>query len=61
MMGGQVLAFARQNALFLVVLALLVVAFLALRTRGSTFGSLSEFDALISSGQPVVAEFYSNT
>lgn len=60
-MGAQILAFARQNALFLVVLALMVGAFLALRTRGSTFGSLSELDALISSGQPVVAEFYSNT
>jgi hypothetical protein len=59
-MSGQILAFVRQNALFLIVLGLLVAAFLALRTRGSTLGSLSEFDALISSGQPVVAEFYSN-
>jgi hypothetical protein len=60
-MGGQILAFARQNVFFLLILALLVGGFLALRTRGNTFASLSEFDVLISSGQPVVAEFYSNT
>jgi hypothetical protein len=60
-MNGQVLAFLRQNALFLIMLAVLVGGFLALRTRGSTFDALSEFDVLISSGQPVVVEFYGNT
>ena len=51
----------RENALFLGFLAVLVVGFLVLRTRGSKLASLDEFDALIGGGQPVVAEFYSNT
>ena len=51
----------RENALFLGFLAVLVVGFLVLRTRGSKLESLEEFDALISGGQPVVVEFYSNT
>jgi hypothetical protein len=51
----------RENALFLGFLAVLIVGFLVLRTRGSSLASLKEFDALIAGGQPVVVEFYSNT
>jgi hypothetical protein len=51
----------RENALFLGSLAVLVAGFLVLRTRGSGLASLDELDALISGGQPVLVEFYSNT
>lgn len=51
----------RENALFLGFLAVLIVGFMVLRTRGSNLASLDEFDALIAGGQPVVVEFFSNT
>lgn len=60
-MNAKVVNLLRENALFLGFLAVLVVGFLVLRTRGSKFASLDEFDALIGDGQPVVIEFYSNT
>jgi hypothetical protein len=53
--------FVRENSLFLLVLALLVGAFLVFRTKGTKFGSLDEFDTTITSGQPVVVEFFGNT
>lgn len=53
--------FVRENGLFLAVLVVLVGAFLLLRTKGTKFGSLGEFDNAITSGQPVVVEFYGNT
>ncbi len=60
-MGEQLLAFIRENALFLGVLVAMVAGFLLLRTKSTDLASLDEFDALISSGQPVVVELYSNT
>ena len=60
-MGSKMMDFLRGNALFLGFLAVLVVGFLFLRTRGSKLGSVEEFDALVAGGEPVVAEFYSNT
>ncbi len=60
-MGEQLLTFVRENALFLGVLLVMVAGFLLLRTRGDDLASLDEFDSLISSGQPVVVELYSNT
>lgn len=53
--------FVRENGLFLFVLLMLVGAFVVLRTKGTKFGSLDEFDTAIASGQPVVVEFYGNT
>lgn len=53
--------FVRENGLFLIVLLALVSAFLLLRTRGTKFGSLDEFDDVLTSGRPVVVEFYGNT
>ena len=55
------MAFLRENALFLGFLAVLVVGFVVLRTRGTKLTSVDEFDALIGQGEPVVVEFYSNT
>jgi hypothetical protein len=60
-MNVQILDFLRQNALFLAMIVVLVGAFIFLRTKGANLGSVSEFDALIRSGRPVVVEFYSNT
>ena len=60
-MNPKVMNLLRENALFLGFLAVLIVGFLVLRTRGSRLASLDEFDALIAGGQPVVVEFYSNT
>jgi hypothetical protein len=54
-------SFLRENALFIGFLAVLVVGFLILRTRGAKLESVDEFDALIGQGAPVVIEFYSNT
>jgi hypothetical protein len=60
-MNAKVINLLRENALFLSFLAVLVVGFLVLRTRGTQLASLAEFDSLIAAGQPVVVEFYSNT
>jgi hypothetical protein len=60
-MNAKWISLLRENGLFLGFLAVLVVGFLVLRTRGSNVASLDEFDALIAGGQPVVVEFYSNT
>jgi hypothetical protein len=55
------IAFVRENALFLGFLTVLVVGFFVLRTRGDKFGSVDEFNSLVGQGEPVVIEFYSNT
>jgi hypothetical protein len=60
-MNARVLGLLRENALFLTVLVVLVGGFLFLRTKGTQLGSTDEFETLISGGQPVVVEFYSNT
>jgi hypothetical protein len=60
-MSNQVLNFFRENVLFIAVLLALVGGFIVLRTKGTKLASIDEFDALISTGQPVVVEFYSNT
>ena len=60
-MSERILAFVRENALFLVILVALAGAFVLLRTRGTALASVSEFDTAIAAGQPVVVEFYSNT
>jgi len=60
-MNAKLISLLRENALFLSFLAVLVIGFLFLRTRGTRLASLEEFDALIAGGEPVVVEFYSNT
>lgn len=60
-MSNQVLNFFRENVLFIAVLLALVGGFIVLRTKDTKLASIDEFDALISTGQPVVVEFYSNT
>jgi hypothetical protein len=56
----QLAAWAKANALLLIVLALFVGAFIFLRSKPSDVTSLDELDGLVSAGQPTVVEFYSN-
>jgi hypothetical protein len=53
--------FLRENGFFLALILALIGAFILLRTKGTRLASLDEFDRLISSGQPVIVEFYGNT
>ena len=60
-MNEQIMAFFRENGLFVAVLLGLIAAFIFLRTKGTPLASVSELDGLLSKGQPVIVEFYSNT
>jgi hypothetical protein len=60
-MPDQVLGLLRENALFIVVLLLIVSAFVFLRTKGADLESADELNSLLAAGQPVVIEFFSNT
>ncbi len=51
----------RENWLLLLIVGALAVAFLALRTPASAVGSVAEVDAILTSGQPTLVEFYTNT
>ncbi|MHB1005055.1 MAG: hypothetical protein ACYC3S_05360 [Chloroflexota bacterium] len=51
----------KENALFLVLLAVLVGGFLLLRSGPSSVESASAFDAVLAGGKPVLVEFYSDT
>jgi hypothetical protein len=53
--------FWRANWMFLLIVAGVLAAFLALRTPGSAVASASEVDAILQNGQPTLVEFYSNT
>ena len=57
---SAVIQFVRENALFLALILGLLSAFIFLRTKGTELASTDEFDAWITSGQPVVVEFYGN-
>lgn len=46
----------------IIVLLLMFVAwFFVLRTRSTPLDSRGQFDTMVSSGQPVVVDFFSNT
>jgi hypothetical protein len=60
-MSNQLFNFFRENVLFIAILLVLVGGFIILRTKDTKLASIDEFDDLISTGQPVVVEFYSNT
>ena len=53
--------FWRENWLTALVIAILVVAYLALRTRPSAMASVDEFNRNVASRQATIVEFYSNT
>jgi hypothetical protein len=56
-----ILQIIRSNIIAIVIITALTTGFFLLRTSPSDIGSLEELQALISSGQPVLVEFYSNT
>lgn len=58
---NQIGSFVRENALFVAILLGIVGAFVLLRTKNTELASVDELDALLSGGQPVVVEYYSNT
>ena len=60
-MSEQITTFVRENALFMIVLLGLVGAFIFLRTKGTELESVDELEAMLTNGQPVVVEFFSNT
>lgn len=53
--------FWRENWLVILVLAILVAGYLALRTRGDKLPSTAAFDAQVANGSPTLVEFYTNT
>lgn len=59
--GGRLGRLWRENWLFLLVIAGIIVAFLMLRTTASAVGTVQEVDAILTNGTPTLVEFYSNT
>ncbi len=45
----------------IVFLLLIGIWFFLLRTRATQLESKDEFEAIVNSGQPVIADFFSNT
>ena len=56
----KVSQFVRQNALLLIVLALIAGGYFFLRTSPSDIASMEELEANLHRGQPTLIEFYSN-
>lgn len=53
--------FWRENWLVITFIALMVGAFLFLRTPGDKLPSTADYEARVSAGTPTLVEFYSNT
>jgi len=53
--------FIHENWLLVAFLSLVTVGFLTLRTPATPIESEQELQDMLSSGQPVLLEFYSNT
>jgi hypothetical protein len=53
--------FLRENALVIIVIAVMVGGYLFLRTPGDELASTAEFEAQVTGGMPTLVEFYSNT
>jgi hypothetical protein len=53
--------FLRENALFIVLLGIVAIAYFWLRQGPSSVASTEEFDAVLATGKPVLVEFYSDT
>jgi len=56
----QFAAWVKANWLLLILLALMVGAFIFLRSKPSDVASVDELNGLLSAGQPTVIEFYTN-
>ena len=53
--------FWAENWTVILVIGIMLVAFLALRTKGDQFPSTADFDLQVTAGKPSLVEFYSNT
>ena len=53
--------FLKQNLAPIIVILVLILAYFLLRNRPSPVSSVEEFNAVVTSGKPVVVEFFSNT
>jgi hypothetical protein len=53
--------FWRENALVILVIAVMIGGYLFLRTPGDELASTAAFEAQVAAGMPTVVEFYSNT
>jgi hypothetical protein len=60
-LSQNITPFIQENAPSLIMLLIIVGVFLLFRTKSTKLASIEEFDAQISSGQPVVVELFSNT
>jgi hypothetical protein len=58
--GLLFLNWVKTNWGLLLFLIILVSAFILLRSQPSNIGSASELEAILTDGEPVVLEFYSN-
>ncbi len=58
---NRLLNFIRENRLLIAFLGLLAVGFLTLRTPATPIESEQALQAVLSSGQLVLMEFYANT
>jgi hypothetical protein len=56
----MVVRFLKENWLFLLVVGGMIAAWLFLRTPATGLASTEAFDRQVSSGAPVVVEFFSN-
>ncbi len=58
--GTHLLTWIRINWAFLLFMALIIGAFIFLRSTPSPVNSLTQLNGLLAVGQPTVIEFYSN-
>ena len=59
-MGDRILNVLAENGLLVGFVIVFGLFFLILRNRATKLDSKTEFDAMITDGQPVMVEFYSN-
>ena len=59
-MSSALLRFVQQNWLALTFVAVIIGAFIFLRSPATKVASAQELDALLSDGTPKVVEFYSD-
>ena len=57
----RVKTFLNENWLFLLFLVVIGGAFIFLRTSPTALADESQFDAILTNGQPTIVEFFSNT
>jgi thiol-disulfide isomerase/thioredoxin len=59
-MKEKILAFLKEDGLTVGIILALIIGYLVLRTPGDSFASLTELEAELAGGRPVVVQFYAN-